>query len=63
MILTSEEQYLCLTDDEIIDEIIELRNKENRCVYCGTHLKTGYEDYECWGRNERVRNLYCPRCQ
>ena len=59
MKLTTEEQYMCLADDEII----ELRSKENRCVYCGTHLETGYEDYECWGRSERVKIHYCPNCQ
>ena len=56
MKLTTEERYMCLTDDEVI----ELRRKENRCVYCGAHLKIGYEDYECWGRNERVEIQYCP---
>ena len=59
MKLTSEEKYMCFSDDEIT----ELRNKENRCVYCGAHLETGYEDYECWGRNDRIKIQYCPKCQ
>ena len=58
MKLTTEEQYMCLSDDEVI----ELRRKENRCVYCGALLKFGFEDYECWGRKERVKIQYCPKC-
>lgn len=59
MRVTTEEQYMCLTDDEIIEQ----RSKENRCVYCGAHLEIGYEDYECWGRRELVKIKYCPKCQ